>query len=95
MDVISHIPVLCEDHNVPYIYVTSRAELGMAGQTKRPTSVVMVVRDVAQKKDKDKTKKDKGDGAAAAATATGGDDWDEVYKGLVKVVEREGRHVKI
>lgn len=42
MDVISHIPVLCEDHNIPYVYLTSRAELGAAGSTKRPTSVVMV-----------------------------------------------------
>ncbi|KAK5124634.1 hypothetical protein LTR85_001347 [Meristemomyces frigidus] len=42
MDVISHIPVLCEDHNIPYVYVPSRAELGAAGSTKRPTSVVMV-----------------------------------------------------
>jgi H/ACA ribonucleoprotein complex subunit 2 len=45
MDVISHIPVLCEDHNVPYIYVASRAELGIAGQTKRPTSVVLLGRE--------------------------------------------------
>src|ERR1700760_1600455 len=43
MDVISHIPVLCEDHNIPYVYVPSRAELGAAGNTKRPTSVVMVM----------------------------------------------------
>ncbi|KAF8419023.1 50S ribosomal protein L30e-like protein [Tirmania nivea] len=43
MDVISHIPVLCEDHNIPYVFVHSRAELGLAGGTKRPTSVVMVV----------------------------------------------------
>jgi H/ACA ribonucleoprotein complex subunit 2 len=42
MDVISHIPVLCEEHSVPYIFVTSRAELGAAGSTKRPTSVVLV-----------------------------------------------------
>ncbi|KAK4546832.1 hypothetical protein LTR36_001564 [Oleoguttula mirabilis] len=42
MDVISHIPVLCEDHNIPYVYVPSRAELGAAGSTKRPTSVVML-----------------------------------------------------
>lgn len=42
MDVISHIPVLCEDHHIPYIYVPSRAELGAAGSTKRPTSVVMI-----------------------------------------------------
>lgn len=42
MDVISHIPVLCEDHNIPYVFLTSRAELGAAGATKRPTSVVML-----------------------------------------------------
>ncbi|KAA8895276.1 50S ribosomal protein L30e-like protein [Sphaerosporella brunnea] len=43
MDVISHIPVLCEDHGIPYIFVTSRAELGAAGATKRPTSVIMAM----------------------------------------------------
>ncbi|TGZ81565.1 L30e-like protein [Ascodesmis nigricans] len=42
-DVISHIPVLCEDHGIPYVFVASRAELGAAGATKRPTSVVMVI----------------------------------------------------
>lgn len=42
MDVISHLPVLCEDHNIPYIFVQSRAELGSAGNTKRPTSVVLI-----------------------------------------------------
>ncbi|KAK5135863.1 hypothetical protein LTR08_004512 [Meristemomyces frigidus] len=42
MDVISHLPVLCEDHAIPYLYVPSRAELGAAGSTKRPTSVVML-----------------------------------------------------
>jgi H/ACA ribonucleoprotein complex subunit 2 len=42
MDVISHIPVLCEDHNIPYIYVTSRAELGLASKSKRATSVIML-----------------------------------------------------
>lgn len=83
MDVISHIPVLCEDHNIPYIYVTSRAELGMAGQTKRPTSVVMISRDVPAKGKKDLDKSDDSE------------DWSETYKGLVKVVEREGKHVKV
>ncbi|OMJ18942.1 H/ACA ribonucleoprotein complex subunit 2 [Smittium culicis] len=43
VDVISHVPVLCEDNNVPYIYVPSKEELGFAGCTKRPTSCVMVV----------------------------------------------------
>lgn len=50
MDVISHIPVLCEDHGVPYIFVSSRAELGAAGATKRPTSVVMVTPGAAKGK---------------------------------------------
>lgn len=82
MDVISHIPVLAEDHSIPYIYVTSRAELGMAGQTKRPTSVVMVSRDLGKKK-------------GEAADKDDGESWDETYKSLVKVVQREGSRVKV
>ena len=88
MDVISHIPVLAEDHGIPYIYVTSRAELGMAGQTKRPTSVVMVARDGQKKAGKEGKEKDAGKDEE-------GENWEETYKSLVKVVEREGRHVKI
>jgi len=43
IDVISHLPILCEEKDVPYIYVPSKAELGVAGSTKRPTSCVMIV----------------------------------------------------
>eukprot|EP00842_Homolaphlyctis_polyrhiza_P002205 jgi/Hompol1/2986/HPOL_003085-RA len=43
LDVITHIPVICEDANVPYIYVPSREDLGSAGSTKRPTSCVMIL----------------------------------------------------
>nr|CAA08990.1 nhp2+ protein [Schizosaccharomyces pombe] len=43
MDVISHIPVLCEDNNVPYLYTVSKELLGEASNTKRPTSCVMIV----------------------------------------------------
>lgn len=81
MDVISHIPVLCEDHNVPYIFVTSRAELGAAGNTKRPTSVVMVSEQRAGGKKDEKVE--------------GEEDFKEVYKDLVKIVEKEGRGVRI
>ncbi|GMF02418.1 hypothetical protein B5S28_g3613 [[Candida] boidinii] len=42
-DVISHIPVLCEDNNVPYLFIPSKEDLGSAGATKRPTSCVMIV----------------------------------------------------
>lgn len=43
IDVISHIPILCEKNKVPYIYIPSRQALGTASQTKRPTSVVILV----------------------------------------------------
>lgn len=42
-DVISHIPVLCEDNSVSYIFIPSKEDLGGAGATKRPTSCVMIV----------------------------------------------------
>lgn len=87
MDVISHIPVLCEDHGIPYVYVTSRAELGSAGATKRPTSVVMVLPRSSAKGKKDKDKKDKKDG---------GDGEDrEYYTELVKVAQKESKRVKV
>ncbi|KAG6211964.1 hypothetical protein E4U50_002038 [Claviceps purpurea] len=84
MDVISHIPVLCEDHNVPFIFVTSRAELGAAAKTKRPTSVVMIM-EKAESKNK----------AAAASAADDGKDnedtesFGDAYASLVKLVNKE------
>ncbi|KAK7431980.1 hypothetical protein QQZ08_001600 [Neonectria magnoliae] len=80
-DVISHLPVLCEDHNVPFIFVTSRAELGAAAKTKRPTSVVMIMEKAEGKKSKDK-----------AADKDGKDDGEafgENYASLVKYVQKE------
>merc|ERR1712130_1022639 len=42
MDVISHLPILCEENAVPYIYVRSKEELGAAALTKRPTSCMLI-----------------------------------------------------
>jgi len=42
IDVLSHLPILCEDKGIPYIYVKSRAEIGDACKTKRPTSCVLI-----------------------------------------------------
>jgi len=42
IDVISHIPVACEDNKVPYAYVPSKFDLGAASQSRRPTSIVLV-----------------------------------------------------
>ncbi|KAI1395228.1 L30e-like protein [Hypoxylon fuscum] len=84
MDVISHIPVLCEDVNVPYVFVASRAELGAAGSTKRPTSVVMVTeKRVGGKKANEKIDEE-----------DEGEDFADVYKDLVKLVEKESKQLK-
>lgn len=82
MDVISHIPVLCEDHSVPYIFVTSRTELGAASSTKRPTSVTMINKEMGGKK------KD-------AEREVEEEDWGNVYSDLVKVVARASKDVRI
>ena len=44
IDVLSHLPILCEDKSIPYMYVKSRAEVGEACKTKRPTSCVMITK---------------------------------------------------
>ena len=42
VEVIAHVPILCEEKNIAYIYVPAKEELGLASLTKRPTSIVMV-----------------------------------------------------
>ncbi|XDG04253.1 hypothetical protein ABKA04_003868 [Annulohypoxylon sp. FPYF3050] len=78
-DVISHIPVLCEDVNVPYIFVASRAELGAAGVTKRPTSVVMVTETQTKR-----TKENE-------LTDMTPEEYAAIYKDLVKLVEKASK----
>ncbi|KAM7479773.1 hypothetical protein LguiA_027986 [Lonicera macranthoides] len=42
IDVITHVPILCEEAEIPYIYVTSKEDLANAGATRRPTCCVLV-----------------------------------------------------
>jgi H/ACA ribonucleoprotein complex subunit 2 len=42
MDTISHLPLLLEENDVPYIFVPSKHDLGASASTKRPTSCVLV-----------------------------------------------------
>lgn len=49
IDIISHLPVMSEDAGIPYVFVTSKEELGHASATKRPTSCVMVCPDSKKK----------------------------------------------
>ncbi|GJN29035.1 hypothetical protein PR202_gb17225 [Eleusine coracana subsp. coracana] len=43
IDVITHVPILCEEANIPYVYVPSKEDLATAGTTKRPTCCVLVL----------------------------------------------------
>lgn len=43
IDVITHLPVFCEDRYIPYVFVPSKEELGAAGLTKRPTSCMLIL----------------------------------------------------
>lgn len=70
---------------MPYIYVTSRAELGAAASTNRPTSVVMITPEAGKKK------KLKGDGEKGDEE----EDFKEVYRELVKIVVKASRDVRI
>ncbi|KAG5191246.1 RNA-binding protein Nhp2 [Tribonema minus] len=42
IDVITHLPVYCEENEVRYMYVPSKQDLGAAASTKRPTSCVLI-----------------------------------------------------
>ncbi|KAI4303743.1 hypothetical protein MLD38_039339 [Melastoma candidum] len=43
IDVITHIPILCEEADIPYIYVPSKEDLAHASATKRPTCCILVL----------------------------------------------------
>ncbi|KAI7796356.1 H/ACA ribonucleoprotein complex subunit 2-like protein [Triplophysa rosa] len=42
IDVYCHLPILCEDRNLPYAYVPSKVDLGSSAGSKRPTCVIMI-----------------------------------------------------
>ena len=42
IDTISHLPVLCEERNVPYIFVPSQADLGASLNCSAPCTAVYV-----------------------------------------------------
>ena len=44
VDLVSHIPIMCEDLGFPYVYVRSKEYLGEATLSKNPTTVIMFAR---------------------------------------------------
>ncbi|KAJ7095390.1 50S ribosomal protein L30e-like protein, partial [Mycena belliarum] len=78
IDIISHLPVLSEEAQIPYIFVSSKEELGNASSTKRPTSCVLIS-DPSQAKKKAKPK----EGIAEEKD----DDYRELYDEIYKEVD--------
>uniref|UniRef100_A0AC34QA89 Ribosomal protein L7Ae/L30e/S12e/Gadd45 domain-containing protein n=1 Tax=Panagrolaimus sp. JU765 TaxID=591449 RepID=A0AC34QA89_9BILA len=44
IDIYSHLPVLCEDKGIPYVFTPSREHLGLATGHRRPAIVLMVLK---------------------------------------------------
>ncbi|CAG9323505.1 NHP2 [Blepharisma stoltei] len=44
IELVAHIPVICENNGNPYIYVKTKDYLGTASLSKRPTTVFMLSR---------------------------------------------------
>ncbi|MEM2944402.1 MAG: 50S ribosomal protein L7Ae [Methanomassiliicoccales archaeon] len=42
-EILAHLPLLCEERNIIYAYVPSKAELGNASGLEKPTAAVAVV----------------------------------------------------
>ncbi|KAK5917588.1 hypothetical protein OYC64_020925 [Pagothenia borchgrevinki] len=42
IDVYCHLPVMCEDRNLPYAYIPSKTDLGSSAGSKRPTCVILI-----------------------------------------------------
>jgi H/ACA ribonucleoprotein complex subunit 2 len=79
IDIISHLPVLSEEAQIPYIFIPSKEELGHASSTKRPTSCVMICPD-SRRGNKSKVDDDeKGEYKEL---------YDECYKEVTKLDER-------
>ncbi|KAI0269147.1 50S ribosomal protein L30e-like protein [Gloeopeniophorella convolvens] len=79
IDIISHLPVLSEEAQIPYVFIPSKEELGHASSTKRPTSCVMICPD---------SKRGKGKGADAEK-----EDYRELYDECFKEVAKLDAHV--
>jgi len=42
-EILAHMPLLCEEKNIPYTYVSSKEELGNAAGLGIPTSAIAIV----------------------------------------------------
>jgi U4/U6 small nuclear ribonucleoprotein SNU13 len=60
LEILLHLPLLCEDKNVPYVFVPSKVALGRACGVSRPViSCSVTTNEASQLKDQINTLKDK------------------------------------
>ena len=60
LEIVLHLPLLCEDKNVPYVFVASKKELGKACGTSRNVIAIAVIKNANSKQnDKINSIKDK------------------------------------
>ncbi|POY71704.1 hypothetical protein BMF94_5296 [Rhodotorula taiwanensis] len=83
LDILTHIPLLAEEANCPYIWVTSKESLGLASSTKRPTSCVMVAEKGMKRKAPKEGEAAKDDSKVKEAEK----EFQEEYAGVKKEVE--------
>lgn len=72
IEIIAHLPVLCEEKDVVYAYLCGKKTLGHAFRSRRPASVIMITPGPA----------------AEAAAKEGEESFQELYKKVVKVVRK-------
>ena len=44
IELVAHIPIICENNGVPYIYVKTKDHLAQASLSKKPTTILMLMR---------------------------------------------------
>jgi len=42
-EILAHMPILCEEKNIPYTYVQTKEELGSSAGMKVPTSAIAII----------------------------------------------------
>jgi large subunit ribosomal protein L7Ae len=42
-EILAHMPALCDEKNIPYVYVPNKAELGNAIGLEKPTASIAIV----------------------------------------------------
>eukprot|EP00753_Platysulcus_tardus_P008402 PLAT15957.1.p2 GENE.PLAT15957.1~~PLAT15957.1.p2 ORF type:complete len:142 (-),score=29.62 PLAT15957.1:238-621(-) len=47
LEILLHLPLLCEDKNVPYVFVPSKAALGRACRVSRPVIAAAIIEEEA------------------------------------------------